>query len=154
MSHSVYRAAARLLRSSSSFVHATPASREPFPLKQTRTMSSDSSSAANPQNSAEEQQQQQQQKQQLSLPAPDSNDATKLDVSGEGSSVRLDHLGPLVINQDGTMSRISNWDKMTEIEKRNTLRVLGKRNRERLEALKAAGIQPGEKPEGGESASA
>lgn len=109
-------------------------------------MSSDSSSAATPQSSAE--QPQNQRPSTLGLPAPSEDDATKLDVSGEGSTVRLDHLGPIVVNQDGTMSRISNWDKMTEIEKKNTLRVLGKRNKQRLEALKAAGVQPGEKPEG------
>jgi hypothetical protein len=43
------------------------------------------------------------------------------------------------------MSRISNWDQMTQIEKKNTLRVLGKRNKQRLEALRAAGVPPGEK---------
>jgi len=73
----------------------------------------------------------------LPLPAPDGT-ATKLDVSGESSSVKLDHLGPLVVNADGTLSRIDNWENMTEIERTNTLRVLGKRNRERVEALKTA----------------
>jgi len=76
----------------------------------------------------------------LGLPAPsDGGDTAKIDVGGEGSTVSLDHLGPIVVNQDGTLSRISNWDKMTETEKRNTLRVLGKRNRLRMEKLKAAG---------------
>ncbi|KAE8144685.1 hypothetical protein BDV25DRAFT_88260 [Aspergillus avenaceus] len=76
------------------------------------------------------------------LALPDANSADqsqKLDVSGDGSTVKLDHLGPLVVNQDGTLSRISNWAQMTEIEKRNTLRVLGKRNQLRMDALKAAG---------------
>jgi hypothetical protein len=73
----------------------------------------------------------------LPLPAPDSA-ATKLDVSGGGGSVKLDHLGPLVVNADGTLSRIDNWENMTEIERNNTLRVLGKRNKERMEALKVA----------------
>jgi hypothetical protein len=76
----------------------------------------------------------------LALPDADSADQThKLDVSGDGSTVKLDHMGPLVVNQDGTLSRISNWEQMTEIEKKNTLRVLGKRNKLRMEALKAAG---------------
>ena len=43
----------------------------------------------------------------------------------------------MVVNVDGTMSRISNWDKMADIEKKNTLRIIAKRNRERLDALKA-----------------
>lgn len=46
----------------------------------------------------------------------------------------------MVVNTDGTLSRIANWDGMTEIEKKTTLRVLGKRNKQRLEALKAAGV--------------
>ncbi|PYH73993.1 uncharacterized protein BO88DRAFT_401571 [Aspergillus vadensis CBS 113365] len=82
------------------------------------------------------QQQEQDQKEKPILALPDAESATKLDVSGDGSAVALDHLGPVVVNQDGTLSRISNWEAMTEIEKKNTLRVLGKRNKMRLEALK------------------
>lgn len=37
----------------------------------------------------------------------------------------------------GTLSRITNWLKMTESERKNTMRVLAKRNKSRLEALKA-----------------
>ncbi|KAF4217908.1 hypothetical protein CNMCM8980_008226 [Aspergillus fumigatiaffinis] len=83
----------------------------------------------------------------LALPEAPSADsqATQIDVSGGGSTVKLDALGPLVVNQDGTLSRIANWEQMTEIERRNTLRVLGKRNKLRLETLKAA---EGEKEEG------
>jgi hypothetical protein len=46
------------------------------------------------------------------------------------------HTGPLVVNADGTVARISNWKQMTEAERANVLRVLGKRNKERLEVLK------------------
>ena len=42
----------------------------------------------------------------------------------------------MVVNVDGSLSRISNWDKMTEMEQKSTMRVLGKRNKARLEALK------------------
>ncbi|PTB67563.1 hypothetical protein BBK36DRAFT_1197093 [Trichoderma citrinoviride] len=80
------------------------------------------------------------------LPAPDPSDngVQTLDVSGSGSTVKLDHLGPLVVNADGTMSRIANWDKMADIERENTLRILGKRNQERLAALREArGISEG-----------
>jgi hypothetical protein len=70
------------------------------------------------------------------LALPDTNSAThQLNVNGDG--VKLDHLGPLIVNADGTLSRIGNWAQMTEIEQRNTLRVLGKRNKERMERLKA-----------------
>ena len=71
----------------------------------------------------------------LPLPEPGKDDGTvQLDVGGEG--VKLDHLGPLVVNQDGTMSRISNWAEMSEIERQNTLRILGKRNKLRLANLR------------------
>lgn len=74
----------------------------------------------------------------LPLPAPpEGGDAISLDVSGGGSTVKLDHLGPLVVGVDGTLARIGNWQEMSEIERQNTLRVLGKRNKLRLEKLKA-----------------
>lgn len=63
----------------------------------------------------------------------------RLDLGAEGgSTVTLDHLGPMVVNVDGTLSRIGNWELMTEIERKNTLRILGKRNKQRLEVLEAA----------------
>jgi hypothetical protein len=96
---------------------------------------------------AEQQQQQQPPKAPLALPAAPSDGTTQLDMSNGGTTVSLDHLGPMVVNVDGTMSRISNWDKMAEIEKKNTLRIIGKRNKSRLEALKkegAAGAEGGE----------
>jgi hypothetical protein len=65
-------------------------------------------------------------------------------MSTGGTTASLDHLGPMVVNVDGTMSRISNWDKMAEIEKKNTLRIIGKRNKERLAALKGAAAAQGE----------
>ncbi|SMR57550.1 unnamed protein product [Zymoseptoria tritici ST99CH_3D1] len=75
----------------------------------------------------------------LGLPEPPSEEeATKLDMSSGGDSVKLDHLGPMVVNKDGTLSRIGNWDQMTEQEKKNTLRILGKRNKQRTSALKEA----------------
>ncbi|KAJ5081455.1 hypothetical protein NUU61_009719 [Penicillium alfredii] len=86
--------------------------------------------------------QQQQDDQHLYLPAKESNENDsqgqhRLEV--DGSAAKLDHLGPMVVNVDGTLSRISNWEQMTEMERKTTLRVLGKRNKQRLEALKAAG---------------
>ena len=50
----------------------------------------------------------------------------------------MDHLGPMVVNTDGTLSRITNWGNMAEIERINTLRIITKRNKERLEALRRA----------------
>jgi hypothetical protein len=61
----------------------------------------------------------------------------KLDLSenSDGATVRLDHLGPVVVNLDGTISRITNWHQMNEYEKKNLERMLLKRNKQRLEAL-------------------
>lgn len=56
-----------------------------------------------------------------------------IEVGGE--RVLLDHLGPVILNEDGTMSRITNWDEMGEGEKSTTLRVIGKRNKLRRERL-------------------
>jgi len=75
----------------------------------------------------------------LPLPAPPTEEEKKKFIDllkAEGSIARLDWLGPLVVNLDGSLSRISNWDGMTEIEQKNTLRVVGNRNKQRLEALK------------------
>jgi len=64
-------------------------------------------------------------------------------MSTGGNTVKLDHMGPLVVNKDGTLSRITNWAQMSEIEKGNTLRVLGRRNKARREAL-GGGMEEGE----------
>ncbi|KZP09550.1 hypothetical protein FIBSPDRAFT_759811, partial [Athelia psychrophila] len=50
----------------------------------------------------------------------------------------LDHLGPMVINLDGTIARISNWDALSEAERLNTLRAIGRRNRKKVEELAKA----------------
>ncbi|KAJ5502068.1 hypothetical protein N7463_004942 [Penicillium fimorum] len=132
--------------------------------RQTRTMcdSSSNSTAAASSNAATQnadtqhqvtQEQEQEPKKNLYLPASDPSNpisnqqgegSIKIDMSGGGTEVKLDHLGPMVVNVDGTLSQIGNWQQMTEIEKSNTMRVLGKRNKKRLEALKAK-----EKAEGG-----
>ena len=52
------------------------------------------------------------------------------------STVTLDALGPVVVNSDGTLARISNWQEMSKIEQDNVMRVLPKRNKQRLDKLK------------------
>ena len=52
-----------------------------------------------------------------------------------GEPILLDQLGPVVLNEDGTMSRITNWDQMSDIEQKNTMRIIGKRNKQRREKL-------------------
>ncbi|CEO95813.1 hypothetical protein PBRA_004526, partial [Plasmodiophora brassicae] len=52
-----------------------------------------------------------------------------------GEAVKLDSLGPIVVNPDGTMRRITNWNKLTPEEQERTLQKIGKRNRVRQEDL-------------------
>ena len=72
------------------------------------------------------------------LPAPDANgdpSVPKLDVNG--GAVTMDAMGPVVVNDDGSLSRITNWSKLTEREREVTQRRIAKRNAERLERLRA-----------------
>ncbi|KAJ3800117.1 hypothetical protein GGU11DRAFT_774298, partial [Lentinula aff. detonsa] len=78
------------------------------------------------------------------LPAPSDAPTKKLDV-GSGQKTLLDELGPMVVNSDGTLSRIANWSNMTEAEQERTLRVLGSRNRLRLAARVDAETDQGPK---------
>jgi hypothetical protein len=48
---------------------------------------------------------------------------------------KLDSLGPIVLNVDGTMSRIQNWSAMTDAEKESAFRLIAARNKKRKEAL-------------------
>lgn len=90
--------------------------------------------------------QKKQQQQQQGLPAPGEGTPVTLDVSGEGSTVRLAELGPLVVNVDGAVARLTNWREMTDAERETTVRVVGRRNKQRLDALKKRG---NEEQEGG-----
>jgi len=56
----------------------------------------------------------------------------KLDVGGK---LTFDSLGPIIINSDGTLSRIANFDKMTNREQEMTLKRIRARNKERQEKL-------------------
>lgn len=71
----------------------------------------------------------------LGLP-PATGDPTQVTVNG-GSVSLEDEMGPLVVNENGTLSRIANWAEMTPIERERTVRILGKRNKLRLDKLKA-----------------
>ncbi|KAF8797658.1 hypothetical protein BYT27DRAFT_7030209, partial [Phlegmacium glaucopus] len=64
-------------------------------------------------------------------PDPSKDNVTKLDAAG-GKSIKLDELGPMVVNTDGTLSRIANWTQMTDMERERTLRLLSARNKLRL----------------------
>ena len=75
----------------------------------------------------------------LALPAPeDINNLITLDCS-TGQAVTLDHLGPVVVNTDGTLARITNWTHMSEQERGVTKRRIAKRNIERLKVFRDRG---------------
>ena len=82
----------------------------------------------------------------LALPAA-TGEPTKVTVNG-GSVSLEDEMGPLVVNENGSLSRIANWPEMSAIERERTVRILGKRNKLRLENLRAQQSTP----EGGENA--
>lgn len=57
----------------------------------------------------------------------------------ESSGVlKLDELGPIIIGEDGSMQRISNWNSLSDMEKKNALRLIAKRNKDRLQRLQEA----------------
>jgi hypothetical protein len=70
------------------------------------------------------------------LPPPGGDKTQKLDV-GSGTSVAMDHLGPVVVNTDGTLSRISNWASMSPSEQALTAKRIAARNQDRLAKLSA-----------------
>ena len=53
-----------------------------------------------------------------------------------GETVKLDELGPVIVQSDCTLKRIENWHKLTEGEREATMRRIGRRNRVRLEHCK------------------
>lgn len=93
---------------------------------------------------------------QLALPAPSSSstngasstanddDSRSLNVA-TGNRVALDELGPMVVNPNGTLSRIHNWSEMIPSERERTLRVLGARNKLRMDSIRG---QEGEGEQG------
>jgi len=75
----------------------------------------------------------------LTLQAPEDIDRhITLDVA-TGQPVVIDALGPVVVNSDGTLSRITNWERMEESERNVAKRRISKRNVERLRAFRDKG---------------
>ena len=81
----------------------------------------------------------------LALPSSTSDVSAKSLKLGE--KLKLDHIGPVVVNQDGTTSRISNWGGLSEAEKKKTWERISKRNTQRLEKLKAGDMKTSGKGE-------
>ena len=61
----------------------------------------------------------------------------------EGYSVKLEDLGPVIVNTDGTLGRIPNWMDMPSDEKAKTIRLVSTRNKRRLMELSSQKIQTG-----------
>ena len=70
----------------------------------------------------------------LQLPPsqPDNEDIPSIQL---GESVKFDHLGPIILNTDGTTRQIANWDKLSKREQEVTWRRIKKRNEERRKQL-------------------
>ena len=65
----------------------------------------------------------------------DMNTSTTSTGGGE-DTFKLDELGPIIINSDGSMSRIPNWATMDDNEKATAQRLIAKRNERRKKELK------------------
>jgi len=64
----------------------------------------------------------------------DHHEVSQIDSAATNQqAVNLNDLGPLVVNKDGTVSRLDNWGQMTAQEKKRTTEYLRKRNLLRLE---------------------
>ncbi|GHJ85182.1 hypothetical protein NliqN6_1584 [Naganishia liquefaciens] len=92
----------------------------------------------------------------LALPAPvqeqgrDTTTPRTLNVQEE-NRVALDELGPLIVNSDGTLSRISNWKTLSPLEQERMVRLIVKRrNVQRLDKLKDEQGEQEEEVEGKE----
>lgn len=78
----------------------------------------------------------------LAIEAGPSSGSNEIHVGGD--TVALASLGPIVLNVDGTMSRVSNWHEMTEPERCATKRMIVKRNDARRKDLLAKGVKVGQ----------
>lgn len=70
----------------------------------------------------------------LQLPMPGEVEASQSLEFGQ--TLALDHLGPIIINKDGSLRRITNWADLTTDEKKHTKRKVSLRNEKRLRVLK------------------
>ena len=71
----------------------------------------------------------------LALPSS-SADGSAHQLNIGGSSHSMDYLGPMIVNADGSLRRITNWDELSPEEQANTKRIVVERNRKRLLKLK------------------
>ena len=61
-----------------------------------------------------------------------------------GETVKLDELGPVIVQSDCTLRRIDNWHKLTEGEREATMRRIGGRNQVRLNKCREQQVDVGD----------
>lgn len=83
--------------------------------------------------------QQNQEQQILALPSSVANDGVRQFSLGE--TLKLEELGPIIINSDGTTRRITNWNTLSKNEQTSTWRLISARNKKRIEELKLRGAE-------------
>jgi hypothetical protein len=83
------------------------------------------------------------------LPAPITGGDATHTLEVDGPSVAMAELGPIIVNADGTLRRIENWSKLTKAEQASTMRIVARRNKRRLEALKLLEKEEEEAMKGG-----
>ena len=74
----------------------------------------------------------------LCLPSSSSSPGSSHRSVALGEKLSFPDLGPIIVNVDGTTSRIANWHELSKHEQEVSLRRIAKRNAERIEILKAA----------------
>ncbi len=55
-----------------------------------------------------------------------------------GETMKMDELGPIIINSDGTTRRIANWDTLSPQEQASSWRLISARNKKRIQKLQDA----------------
>ena len=75
-------------------------------------------------------------------------DAEVQTITVDGMGIKIDKLGPIIVNTDGTLTRISNWGDMSEGERQTALRRIARRNKERTEQLRRLEEQDGSGEQG------
>ena len=71
----------------------------------------------------------------LLLPPPIEEDPSEKTMK-LGEKLSMEHLGPIIINTDGSLRRIDNWDKLSKEEQDRSFRLIAARNKKRIEILK------------------
>ena len=66
-------------------------------------------------------------------------DATRIVVNG--APVKLHELGPVVVGVDGSLGAIDNWKDLTESQQSALLIKIGRRNQDRLAALRNVQVE-------------